>query len=214
VRDRLTKAGAVIRQTSELVKDFTNHFTKVLVVQKHPTEDTFSSGTTGQYIGRSVVTNMQRSDLNVAEVADSIVHEAIHALLSMQERRRKWVLEEDLYDSTPRAISPWSGRHLPLRAFLQACFVWYGLLNFWLQAYTRGIEIERSSESGRQIQDRIAAAATGFLKGSLFDHISEFTDRISPDILNAIEEMQQRLIDAFSRSIGGKLSQARAVIKT
>ena len=29
------------------------------------------------------------------------------------------------------AISPWSNWRLPLRTFVHACFVWFGLWHFW-----------------------------------------------------------------------------------
>ena len=146
-----------------------------------------------------MLANAHCESVDVVDVTDAIVHEAIHALLFMQERRKRWVLDEKLYDSTPRSTSPWTGRELPLRAFLQANFVWYGLLNFWLKTHSATLKTPVAWAPLERIRSKISAASVGFLGVSLVDSVAEFKSEISTDILAAIDVMQSRVRVAFSR---------------
>jgi hypothetical protein len=179
--DRLRAAYEVV--TGASLAGFVSMFTKVLVLLKEEAAG-FSSGSETRYIGRSVLGNPHSSTIGHLEIAEALVHEAIHALLYMQERRHPWV-PAALYAPVPRVVSPWSGRTLALRPFLQACFVWYGILQFWGRATTTG------TLPPAQAGERIARAARGFLGSPLLQRLrGEDLEAVSPGVRRAITEMQ------------------------
>lgn len=182
-----------INSTSATVAQFIAQFNKVLVFQKDPENpEQLASGSSGQYVGRSFITNPHIATVDAAGLADAIVHEGIHALLYMQERQKRWVFNASLYEPVARVESPWSGNWLPLRPFLQACFVWYGLLHFWCLALTCG------TFQPDRVHTHIMRSLQGFLKGSLLNRISAYTTDISPDLLSAIQEMQAVVTTTFA----------------
>lgn len=189
---RIRDACDGIRRTDSHLLDFCVRFTKVLILQRDPElPEQFTSGSSGQYIGRSVLANPHLPSVSKIEVAEAIVHEAIHSLLYMQEQRAAWVANDDLYGSQKRIYSPWTGNHLPLRPFMQAAFVWYGLLHFWanallLEAFPRD-----------PVQKRMAQATSGFIGPPLTSSVQPWEDGIAPELLHAINEMQHIVRASF-----------------
>lgn len=81
-------------------------------------------------IGRMLLANGHSPDKDVEHIANALVHEAIHSTLYKYELM--YPLFPDLQVATSHTcVSPWSGRTLPLTSFVHACFVWWGLHNFW-----------------------------------------------------------------------------------
>lgn len=193
VLNRLRAAQEQIYATSATVAQFIVQFNKVLVLQKDPENPgQRASGSSGQYIGRSFITNPHIVAVDAAGLADAIVHEGIHALLYMQERQKRWVFNSSLCEPIARIESPWSGNPLPLRPFLQACFVWYGLLHFWCLALTC------ETFHPQHVHTHIMRSLQGFVKGPLLTRIARYTPDISPDLLNAIQEMQAIVTTTFA----------------
>jgi hypothetical protein len=190
VLERLTEVGAALPAGGDFVAWFVSHFTKVLILQRDDAQP-FSSGSNGQFVGRSVVANPHVEGIDAAVLADAVVHEAIHAALYMQELQRPWVLDEQLYDPTPRAVSPWSGRELPLRPFLQACFVWYGLLNFWARVHAADALV------GSSRRDLLLRAAAGFLGDPLRVQLEPYRDALRDEVVTAVEAMQEDVVACF-----------------
>jgi HEXXH motif-containing protein len=203
VRGKIAIAIAGVAATGEEVDWFTRRFTKALVVLPDPASpDKFSSGSTGQFVGRSALGNAQLEKVTPAKTAEALVHEAIHGYLYMGEQRQPWLLDVDLYATEERIASPWTGAGLNLRPFLQACFVWYGLLRFWGKAAARGaFPLEEARE-------RMVQAAIGFLKSPLLDNVSGVADRLAPELLAAIETMQGDVITMFDGEGEGEASEA------
>lgn len=183
----LGEACAGIERVNSLILAFTVRFNKVLVLQKDSAEpNNFTSGSTGQYVGRSFLTNPHLDGVHVVAVAESLVHEAIHALLYMQERRKAWV-STSLYQGPQVLISPWTGSRLALRPFMQACFVWYGLLNLWCAALLAG------QFEPLRVRARIAVALQGFLEGRLIERLAPWRADISDDVVEAIAVLQDQV---------------------
>jgi hypothetical protein len=204
VLERIEAAEQGIWSTSPHITAFTATFTRVLICVKDAVApSSFASGSTGQYVGRSFLANPQLTNLDEVAVADGIVHEAIHGLLFMQERRRAWV-SDSLYMSPARILSPWTGTSLRLRPYLQACFVWYGLLHFWCMALT--------SDSFRadRARARIATAVQGFLDGPLIERIESFGEGISPELPSAIEAMQNHVVESITDTVPSLFEQSAA----
>ncbi len=188
---RLTGASAGLLRTDPFFGMFVAEFTKVLVLQSDDAEP-YSSGSNGAYVGRTIIANAHLPGVDEAEVADSIVHEAIHTLLYMQEECQPWALDEGLFEAVPRVVSPWSGTNLPVRPFLQACFVWYGLLHFWALAVSVG---SFPPDRARALMTR---AAAGFLRDPLVDRLAPWEHRLAPEVLDAIGRMQAIVVDSFA----------------
>jgi hypothetical protein len=189
---RLKQAAASVKLTSPFIADFVVHFNLVLVLLKEPSSTAFASGSNGDYVGRSFIVNPHASDVSEVHLAEAIVHEGIHGLLYMQERLKPWILDPNLETGRPKLNSPWTGSSLTLRSYLQACFVWYGLLHFWCLSLPAGaFQIER-------IKARIGEALRGFLAGPLLGGVTPYSHGISPEIIAAIREMQFVVTHTFA----------------
>ena len=200
VRVKLRAAAHGIEATKSQVLDFVRQFNRVLVCFRDVAIPTgSSSGSTGQYVGRSFLTNPQLRGVDEVVVAEALVHEAIHGLLYMQERCKAWV-PDALYMGASALVSPWSGNPLPLRQYLQACFVWYGLLHFW------SLALEADSFPESRVRTRIAQALIGFLGGRLTDSLGSAHDAVDPEILGAIDEMQLHVQRTFTDVAPGALA--------
>jgi hypothetical protein len=199
VRRRFKAASLGIEATRPVLREFVVWFNRVVVCLKDPMSPTSSSsGSTGQYVGRTFITNPHLPGVDDVFLAEGLVHEGIHGLLYMQERQRAWVTDE-LYMGSVSVVSPWSGNPLQLRPYLQACFVWYGLLHFWCLALEAG-----SFPAGRT-RERIGQAVTGFLRGSLTAPLQPYLEEISPDLLAAVEVMQDLVMRSFAEVAPDKL---------
>jgi len=186
----LREVQVCLRKTNPTILDFAARFNVVLILQKDAADTVFSSGSTRQYVGRSCLGNPQSA--SIADLANGIVHEGIHGVLYMQEVQEEWVSDPDLRDSTRRVFSPWTGAHLALRPFLQACFVWYGLAQFWSQALGNG-----SFADTRESRNWLEQALVGFTKAPLLHYVQEFEESISAEVKNAVSEMQDIIASAM-----------------
>ena len=138
------------------------------------------SFSTKPVIGRMGLANADSSRWTISKIAEAIVHEAIHALIYKIELINNLYLDDSIESEPFTVVSPWSGRTLPLRSFVHACFVWFGLWNFWGLA---------SPEEAEAVKLR-GKAARGFLAGHPVSCIPDGPrDRIQPEVLRAIDRM-------------------------
>jgi HEXXH motif-containing protein len=184
---RVEAAWQGIRATPGSAADAVAAWTRVVVVQSEASGK-FWSGSNGQYIGRVVLANVDSPGTPVEDVADALVHEAIHGFLYMHECVQPWVRGYSLYTDEGAIISPWSGALLPVRPFMQACFVWYGLAMFWAQHMDGDIF---ARDRARFLLFR---AVTGFRKGALADHLQPWRDEVEPEMVELIAELQRIVI--------------------
>lgn len=185
VRERLVATNLRIAEFVEL-------FTKSLVLQPDSqAPELFSTGSSAQYVGRSVFGNPHLPKVDAALLAEGLVHEAIHSLLYMGERLEPWVNSEEIYGPELRTRSEWTGNPLPLRSYLQACFVWYGLAMFWAQAFSAEIF------DGERARSRLEQALSGFLKGHVLDQVRPYSEHINSEVLDAIDALQARVRNAL-----------------
>jgi HEXXH motif-containing protein len=167
---------------------FVNRFTKVLIVQRNLEEPSeFTSGSNGLYIGRTFLANAHLASVTVERLADALVHEAVHALLYMDELETRWLTAGSGHDAYVR--SPWSGRDLLLRQFLQACFVWYGLACFWSRAALVNV-FDR-----REVLAFLRRTALGF-HAPLADLLAPWEAIIAPELFAAATTMRSTIVDA------------------
>lgn len=185
---RLDSAMTLIGDTSETLFEFTTRATNVLILQiDEDAPETISSGTTGQYIGRTFITNPHHDNATPDCLAEAIVHEAIHGFLYRHQRLRSWTSAPE----EPAVKSAWTGRPLPVRAFLEATFVWYGLTHLWADVLSAG------TCDAATVLPRLSRAASGFTRGALCDRLRSYVDKIEPDVLLQVDEVQSRILEAF-----------------
>jgi hypothetical protein len=171
-------------------------FTKLLhYLPDEESATQFSSGSSGQFVGRTVIANAHLDKITLIEVSEALVHEAIHSVLYMDENLRPWVLDPALYAGPARIASPWTGTALPLRPYLQACFVWYGLTHYWSEMLRRRVIDDRGAKR------RLEIALAGFARGNLLDRIETFLPRLSRDVKDAIDLMQQGVTTCLPREL-------------
>jgi len=187
---KLENSMQVIKKISPHVYNMITKFTKVMVVRTDgTTNDIFTSATSTQYLGRTLLVNPHLEFVDTALLTDGIVHEAMHSVLYMLERAFPWVHDRDLYfDETVLVQSPWSGRMLKLRPFLQANFIWYGLYNFWKKSSNFNI---LENELSLFYMER---AISGFLKDDILETLSPYKYGICNELLEVIGKMQKSMI--------------------
>jgi hypothetical protein len=176
--------------TNTTVADFVRRFAMVVNVVVDARKAEFSSGSTCDYLGRVILCNAHLPSVDVELMAESLVHEAIHSLLSMYEVCDPWIIREESLSAESRVRSPWTGSTLSLRTFLQACFVWFGLAHFWAIAQ-RG-----SPFKADRIAASLARACSGFLGDPLLTCVSACRSEIAPHVLELLPPMQAQVVDA------------------
>jgi HEXXH motif-containing protein len=171
---------------SAIIASFTRRFTMVanLLIDE---EAGFSSGSTNEYVGRSIFWNAHRESVDTGALAEALVHEAIHSLLSMTQVVDPWFVSNDWLSRTATIESPWTGAKLRIEPFLQACFVWFGLAHFWATSQHSNCFTAQCMETG------LARCRQGFLKGSLSSRMGEYLPDVAPDLVKVIGDMQDRI---------------------
>jgi hypothetical protein len=199
---RLRLAVDRIGDVNERVRTFVTTFNRVVVAQ--PNADApgrFSSGSTRRFIGRSALGNPDC--VSLATLASALIHEGIHALLYMQSVESEWVAGD--IDPHARVESPWTGASLEVEPFLQACFVWYGLLHFWALAAPRDVFPHH------EVDATMRECARGFFAGPLTNLVRNVRSAIAPDVLATIDDLQARVAGAAAATERVRPSRARSV---
>ena len=79
---------------------------------------------------------------------------------------------------------------LPLRAYLHACFVWYGLAKFWRAA-------EKSNEfSEAVVREHRARALTGFAAKDPASDLVSYAPALTTDVIAVISALYKELADS------------------
>jgi hypothetical protein len=128
--------------------------TRVVVRSDLALPNSFASGSFCDHAGLTLIVNPHVLKGDVLRLIDAVVHESVHAAIYMYEP-----LVAPLCRAKPRKLrvqSCWSGRVLTLDQYVQACFVWWGLLNLWRS----WLAFERD-EQAKKLWER---AALGFRK--------------------------------------------------
>ena len=97
VRATVLKLGGAVAEIADGVPpawDVVRDFTKVVMLlpdRNAPSQ--FSSGSSGQFVGRTVLSNPHLPAVTQVHLAEALVHEAIHSVLYMDEQHDPWVLD-------------------------------------------------------------------------------------------------------------------------
>jgi hypothetical protein len=125
--------------------------------------------------------------IDVAQLAEALVHEATHSFLFMFEEAHERFVGEDLSGEAVR--SPWTGKTLRLDAYVHACVVWYGLYWLWTEA---GATEEVSPEQRDALRIK---ARSGFSDRPVTQGLKAVIDRISPPAVVLLREIEDRMTD-------------------
>lgn len=182
---KLDEAILEISKVNMYLLDTLTCFTRVIIVRKDVScLDSFMSSSSHMYSGRTILVNPQLEKIDVAKIADALIHEMIHSLLYALELKYPFILDTTAVADV-HIRSPWTGNELTVSSYLHACFVWFGLWNFWkLAINSRGLPKER-------IYTLIAISSAGFKKGSLLDALEEISFALSPDVQQNIQRVQE-----------------------
>jgi hypothetical protein len=173
----LEQIGRISRTARSAVDAMVQVISLIRVPQSMKGTQSFSNK---PVLGRMGLANADSNRWTVSKIADSIVHEAIHALIYKIELTNSLYLDDSLEGGPLRIASPWTGRKLPVHSFLHACFVWFGLWNFWGLA---------SPEEAGAAKLR-STAGRGFLTGNPLSCLPDAArDGIQPEVLQAIDQM-------------------------
>lgn len=184
--EALTAALGLVQSAGASLRALTGSCARVVVMRKRQTDD-FCSFSACDYIGRITLVNPQLVDELI--IAEALVHESIHSYLYMHEPRALWGLNPGVHAEPGVVTSPWSGRTLPVCAFLHACFVWYGLFFFW------GRVMASPRADAKDVRFRVAQAGSGFMKGPLLDRLGpERTGLLRDDVRAALVAAQRNVL--------------------
>jgi hypothetical protein len=185
---KLARAAHGIAMTSIPAFQLWQESVDAIAIRTSANAAPFSSGSLNFNARVSLFLNAHGRDVNQAEIADGLLHEAIHSLLFMfEETAGAFVSGIRTAEDETKIVSPWSGNILFLPAFTHACVVWYGLFWFWQAA------LDRQSWQTRHSQFRRDRARAGFEKRPSVMISSDCRSRLSPEFGAALEVIEQRI---------------------
>jgi hypothetical protein len=170
--DKIYSAFHEIQRVNVLLANFIGSYVKSIVLRKDLTNAyTFQSSSCNGYIGQMVLLNPHLPHIQIELIAESLVHEAIHSLMWRAEVLTPIIKNPSL--SMETVISPWSKMDIHYYTLLQACYVWYGVANFWNKALESRIFCpDRSHEL-------FCRAVTGFKDKDFMKEIDKYSHNLS-----------------------------------
>jgi hypothetical protein len=192
VSERTRRASELILACGSPWGELIERFVSVLVVRHDPGLNGFSSSSTRLALRRAVLRNVHHPLASDADVADGIVHEAVHMILDHWELAQPLVLG-DANPHEPALVSPWSGRELDTNTFVQACFVWCALFHFWVAALRQGL---LGADAAIPI---IRRRASGFLADPPLEaRLEKRRHVLGEDVIPAVRSLRLRVLEALT----------------
>ncbi|OAI57762.1 hypothetical protein AYO50_00015 [Acidobacteria bacterium SCGC AG-212-P17] len=177
---KVAGAGRLIQTVNENTHGFSIRHTEVLAFRyesEYPAD--FSSGSFQTLPGFSLICNCHLPAVSEPEVADAIIHEAIHSIIYQFEAFGEPLRRRDR-PADFQVISPWTGSRLGVESFAQACLVWYGLLHFWKMACDRAGQPTALYERARK----------GFAALNYANICRSSEDYLSPHVASLLADLQ------------------------
>lgn len=176
IEDAVPEAAIFFRQSA-----------KTVILRVNPKTSMFQSASRSAYIGQVVLLNPHLSVVDVALVAESLLHEAVHGALWRAE-----VLDEFLVGANEGisvVTSPWSGQRVFYYTFLHACLVWYAIYHFWCTVEKSGNYFD-----ARRIAFLKRRAKVGFDTKEYINTISVHKERLRPGVLDIFIALRDRIL--------------------
>lgn len=153
----------------------------------------FFSGSDNDHVGRSVLSNAELVSKEM--IIESLVHESIHSLLYMIDRLNQWQPDYDslhINEIGRNVESVWSGNMITIHSFLQACFVWYGLFEFWKYAKLSNLSYDQSF-----VSERLKFIQTGFENLNLTEFEKKYDLTLVEITKESIDLMKSRVVQSI-----------------
>lgn len=180
-----------IERVSAAAADLIKQHVKVIIPLK--AADRSETGSTSQprFPGRVLLRGVEHGLFGW--MASALVHEAMHQVLYILE----WAATFTVGDADVKATvikSGWTGRDLPPHSYIHACFIWYGVSNFWLRA--------RSSDAYAPniIERQMAKSMAGFQEQNPVERLALCNGMVRYDVLKAAGMLQGRLKEAAQQT--------------
>ncbi len=187
VLSRFGEAAEGIKHVPAAAQHF-RRFVRSVMIRNDPTASSLRSASSSLTVGLAVFRNPHLENVNREDLAEGLIHEMIHTLCDIVEFAEPFVIDPSARDE--RVVSPWSGRSLDLDTYIQACFVWYGLWEFWLAAFDSGAFDARNAITYFQISSR-------GLKHGIVAPVEALSSRLSPQLGDALAMMETRVQSAL-----------------
>ncbi len=147
---KLSTAMQFIESVSGPACDMLDACLRVVSLARVPDDPNMTvSGSHPHLRGLAAFSNLHSLRWAPGQVVEALLHEAIHSLISKME------IADSLFLSYREAgdvsaTSPWSGRSMPLWAYVHACFLWFGSWHFWQRAGGHSDRAHEFAETARR----------------------------------------------------------------
>ena len=186
VAGKIFAAADYMRVATPSTLAFCDDCVSVVAVRKAvEAKGNFSSGTFARHAGMMLLGFGDPANVDVAQLADALTHEAIHSFMFMFEEAHGKFVGPEIFGEVVR--SPWTGNTLRLDAYVHACTVWYGLYWLWTQAQATEAAPAERREALR------SKALSGFADRPVTQGLAPVLDRLSPPIAVLLCEMEDRM---------------------
>jgi hypothetical protein len=174
---RIRDAEAFIKKINPNIWNFVASGTELLVLRQEDSESNrFSSASFRGLAGLNVLINPNKVSFDY--LVDAIIHESIHSILyQLEPTYGNFFANKDTAGLEIK--SPWTNNIITLDNLAQACFVWFGLFNFW-QIVANNIQNILLHASAHQIISKVK-------NGFKFLNLELFENNLNSDMLRAIE---------------------------
>jgi len=187
----ISTACSIVRDSSPLAWQFVESVIDAIAVRKViNSPNAFSSGSFGRRARVMLLSFGAVKSADLAQVANALVHEAIHSLLFMFEETNGEFVDRSICRDPLVVRSPWTGRMLRLDAYVHACVVWYGLYWLW-QEFQANLLISETRQS-----EMANFARAGFSQYPVSTGLSEWRKSLSPPIMELLSNIELEMLDA------------------
>ncbi len=172
------EAMTKVARTSAASARLNQRFVRVIVLERHAAAPhVFTSFSLDVFVGRTTI-RFSDDRCDDVRMADSLVHEAIHAALYIIARSFPFIQKG--LDPARTIRSPWSGRPLDPDSFAHAVFVWFGLRQFWRKA------LLGDAFAPARVAAQLGRAQRGFEGPDLEAALAQNTDVLAPYVVAGI----------------------------
>lgn len=198
VCEKLNAAFNLIERVSEATAHLIKQHIKVIIPLNTGVPG-YGSTSQPHMPGRVLLRGAEASPLGA--LASALVHEAMHQVLYILEWGGTFIVEDPDVRAA-RAKSEWTNRDLPLHSHIHACFIWYGLSNFWLHA--------RSSEAFEAIdvERQLARSLAGFRYRNPIELLAPHAGMVRYDVLKIAGTLRDRLQSVTDQIMVSTVSSA------
>lgn len=157
------------------------------------------SSSTGDYNFRVLLRNAHSESVDIAVMAEWLIHEAIHFVLNCYEIEQAFVQPQYRKKQRTRfVLSRWTQRQIEFHSYLHACFVWFGLAGF-AQLFLSHPKLNEHTLKRLQY-----TSTRGFLLGGkMSDLLGVSANWVRPSLLSEINELQSLVRNQFERRFLG-----------